>query len=106
MKVLLVEPLGQMGGHCSAHSKCFVQALADVGEIGEAVRNYRHGLLFEAENPQGLRETVLHFLSLGEEEKREMKENLSRFARDHSWREVAQRHLELYQSLLAESGKS
>ena len=73
---------------------------SDVREIGEAVRNYKLGLTFEAESAQSLREAILSFLSLKDDEKRGMRKNLSRFVQDHSWHEVAQRHLELYQSLL------
>jgi len=73
---------------------------SDVGEIGEAVKDYGLGLTFEAENPQSLRDAILSFLNLEEEEKQEMKMNLSRFAQDHSWQKIAGRHLEVYQSLL------
>lgn len=76
---------------------------ADVGEIGEAVKNYGLGLTFEAENAQSLREAILSFLNLKEEQKQEMKRNLLRFAQDHSWQLVARRHIELYQSLLPQS---
>ncbi len=76
---------------------------ADVGEIGEAVKNYGLGLTFEAENAHSLREAILSFLNLKEEQKQEMKRNLLRFAQDHSWQAVALRHIEVYQSLILQS---
>jgi len=76
---------------------------ADVGEIGEAVRNYGLGLTFEAENARSLREAILSFLNLKQEQKQEMKKNLLRFAQDHSWQLVARRHIEVYQSLLLQA---
>jgi len=79
---------------------------ADVGEIGNMVKNYKLGLTFEAENPESLRESILSFLDINEEEKRKIKRNLSCFAQTHSWQEVAQRHIELYQKLLQNSAVS
>jgi len=78
---------------------------ADVGEIGEIVRNCGLGLTFEAEDAQSLREAILSFLSLNEERREEMKRNLLRFAQDHSYQLVARRHIEVYQSLLHQSGR-
>lgn len=72
----------------------------DVGEVGKAIENYELGLTFEPENPQSLRDAVLRFLNLKDEEKQTMKTNLSHFAKAHSWQEVAQRHVELYQDLI------
>jgi glycosyltransferase involved in cell wall biosynthesis len=76
---------------------------ADVGEIGKAVKNYGLGITFEADNAQSLREAILSFLKLNKEQKQEMKRNLLRFAQDHSYQLVAQRHIEIYQSLLLKS---
>jgi len=73
---------------------------SDVGEIGEAVKNYGLGLTFEAEDAQSLREAILSFLNLTQEQKQEMKRNLLRFALDHSWQAIAVRHVEVYRSLL------
>ena len=73
---------------------------SDVGSAGEAVKNYNMGLTFQAENPLSLREAVSSFLDLGEEEKQDIKNNVSRFAQDHSWQLVAQKHIELYQGLM------
>ena len=73
---------------------------ADVGDIGEAVKRYKLGLTFEPENPKSLQEAILSFLNLNEEEKREIKRNLSYFAQTRSWQEVAQRHIEVYQGLI------
>lgn len=73
---------------------------ADVGEIGELVTYYGLGLTFEAEDPQSLRRALLSFLNLKGDEGQETKRNLARFALAHSWQESAQRHMELYQSLL------
>ncbi len=72
----------------------------DIGDIGETIKKYKLGLTFEAENPLSLREAILSFLNLNEEEKQEMKRNLSYFAQTHSWQEAAQRHVELYQGLI------
>jgi len=78
---------------------------ADVGEIGEAVKNCMLGLTFEAENSHSLREAILSFLNLREEQKQELKQNLLRFAQDNSYQLVARRHIEVYQSLILESGR-
>jgi len=91
-------------GVLSAAAQFNVPVIAsDVGEIGEAVKNSKLGLTFEAENPESLRDTISAFLGLREEEKREMKENLSRFAQDRSYQELARRHIELYQSLSSDN---
>jgi glycosyltransferase involved in cell wall biosynthesis len=73
---------------------------ADVGDTGEVVKRYKLGLTFEPENPKSLQEAILSFLNLNEEEKREIKRNLSYFAQTRSWQEVAQRHIEVYQGLI------
>ena len=78
---------------------------ADVGEIGEAVKNYGLGLTFEADNAQSLRKAILSFLNLREEQKQKMKQNLLCFSQDHSWQTAARRHIEVYQSLIVESGR-
>jgi glycosyltransferase involved in cell wall biosynthesis len=97
---------GRASGVLSTTAQFNLPVIAsDVGEIGKAVRNYRLGLTFEAENAQSLREVILSFLNLEEEQKQEMKRNLLRFAQDHSWQVVAQRHIEVYQSLLLQSGR-
>ena len=72
---------------------------ADVGEVGELVTTHGLGLTFEAEDPQSLREALLSFLDLKEDEKQQIKRNSAEFALTHSWQELAQRHVELYQSL-------
>jgi glycosyltransferase involved in cell wall biosynthesis len=97
---------GRASGVLSTTAQFSLPVIAsDVGEIGEAVRNYGLGLTFEAENAQSLREAILSFLNLKEEQKQEMKRNLLRFAQDHSWQVVARRHIEVYQSLLLQSGR-
>jgi glycosyltransferase involved in cell wall biosynthesis len=75
---------------------------SDVGQLGEFVRNYKLGLTFSPDDPQSLREAILSFLNLTEEEKQEIKRKLAQFASTYSWEQVAKEHLKLYQSLLEE----
>lgn len=98
------KSFGRASGVLSTAAQFNLPVIAsDVGEVGEAVENHELGLTFEPENPQSLREAILSFLNLKDEEKQKMKANLSRFAQDHSWQEVARRHLELYQNALDKS---
>jgi len=73
---------------------------SDIGETGEITKDYRLGLTFEPENPESLREAVLHFLSLKDEERQAMKKNLEDFTRVYSWSKQAKRYISLYQSIL------
>lgn len=88
-------------GVLSAAAQYYLPVIAaDTGEIGKAVKGYQLGLTFEAENPHSLRVAILSFLNLSEEQKQEIKMNLSHFARTHSWQQVAQRHIEIYRGLM------
>lgn len=72
---------------------------SDVGQLGEFVKTHKLGLTFITEDAKSLREAIISFLNLREEEKLAMKRNLEKFAATFSWEEVAKRHLNLYQGL-------
>ncbi len=70
------------------------------GESGEIVEGYKLGLTFTPEDHQSLRESILSFLNLEEEKRKEIKDNLFNFALAHSWEKVAEDHVALYQNLI------
>lgn len=76
---------------------------SDLGLMGEFVRRYNLGLTFAPEDPVSLRQAILSFLSLGEDEKQVFKGSLAEFTSTRSWNDTAKDYLTLYQSL---SGKN
>jgi glycosyltransferase involved in cell wall biosynthesis len=72
----------------------------NTGTTGGDVKAYNLGLTFTPEDPHSLREAVLSFLKLSEEEKHTIKERLQKFAATFSWEQVAKSHVGIYQSLL------
>jgi glycosyltransferase involved in cell wall biosynthesis len=74
----------------------------DTGSTGDDVRKYGLGLTFAPDDPMSLREALLSFLKLGDEEKQSMEEGLRRYANTFSWDQVAKSHLGIYR-ILSES---
>jgi glycosyltransferase involved in cell wall biosynthesis len=72
----------------------------DTGELGEIVNSYKLGLTFTAEDHQSLQESILSFLNLEEDKRKEIKNNLFNFALTHSWEKAAEDHVALYQNLI------
>jgi len=69
---------------------------SEVGQLGEYVRDYNLGIRFTPEDSQSLRQAIISFLSLKEEERQAIKANFSKFAADLPWEEVANRYKALY----------
>lgn len=72
----------------------------DTGELGEIVDGYKLGLTFTAEDHQSLQESILSFLNLEEDKRKEIKNNFFNFALTHSWEKAAEDHVVLYQNLI------
>jgi glycosyltransferase involved in cell wall biosynthesis len=73
---------------------------SDCGELGNLMKVFRVGLLFEPQKVDSLRETITHFLNLTSEQKREIEENCKRFNSTYSSEKWVQKILEIYQNLL------
>lgn len=73
----------------------------NTGRMGELVKSYNLGLTFTPEDPDSLRQAILTFLSLSDEERQAMRNRVSEFASSsHSWEQMTKGYLDLYQSLL------
>lgn len=75
---------------------------SDLGPMGEFVRRYNLGLTFAPEDHMSLRQAILSFLSLSEQEKQVFKGNLAEFTSTRSWEDTAKDYITLYQSLSGE----
>ena len=73
---------------------------SNLEDVGGTVEAYKLGLTFKAEDPSSLREAVLSFHALSDEDKDVIKKNLAYYAQTHSWQEVAKRHIEIYEGLI------
>jgi glycosyltransferase involved in cell wall biosynthesis len=69
---------------------------ADVGEIGELVKNNKIGLIFKVGNDRSLQQAVRHFFNMNDEELLTLKRNLARFAESRSWGVVTKQLITLY----------
>jgi len=72
---------------------------SDVGELGELVKRYKVGLVFEAENATSLKHALLHFLSSSQSEKETMMSNYEKFCDEFSLDEWAQRNVKSFREL-------
>ena len=73
----------------------------NTGRTGELVRSYNLGLTFTPEDPYSLRQALLSFLSLSDEERAAMKNRVSEFASSVPlWEQMTKGYLDLYQALL------
>jgi glycosyltransferase involved in cell wall biosynthesis len=74
---------------------------SDNGELGETVRKYNLGLVFKAQDPSSLKESLIRFCNLGYDEKKVFRENCEKFSRYFSIANWVQKHTEIFQSLCA-----
>jgi len=72
---------------------------SDVGELGELVKRYKFGLVFEAENAASLKDALAHFLSSSQSEKEAMVSNYDKFGNEFSVDEWAQKHIKSFREL-------
>jgi len=72
---------------------------SDVGELGELVKRYKVGLVFEAENATSLKRALSHFLSSSQSEKETMMSNYGKFGDEFSLDEWAQKHMKSFREL-------
>ena len=70
-----------------------------VGQLGTFVTTYGLGFTFTPEDPRSLREAVLKFLSMSEEEREAIGHNFTRFRQAYPWDRNARNHLEVYHRL-------
>jgi glycosyltransferase involved in cell wall biosynthesis len=75
---------------------------SDNGQLKELTKKYKLGLIFKAQNPDSLRETLISFIKLKPSEIKKLKENCHEFAHEFSHEKWAQRCLEIYNKLLAD----
>ena len=72
---------------------------SDVGELGELVKRYKLGLVFEAENAASLKDALSRFLSSSRSEKEAMASNYEKLGNEFSLDEWAQKHLKSFREL-------
>ncbi|MBI3921264.1 MAG: glycosyltransferase [Armatimonadetes bacterium] len=75
----------------------------DVGQMGRFVREYGLGVLFTPEDSVSLRRAIDEFLHMDEDRIEGFRQNLARFAEDHSWLSIARRHVEMYREVMVSS---
>lgn len=78
---------------------------SDVGQLGDFVKTYKLGLTFTPEDPSSLREAIISFLNLPEDEKLKIRDNLRRFTFAHSWKEIAKKHIDVYKNAIQALGE-
>lgn len=76
---------------------------SDTGQLKELVEKYQPGLLFNAQDPDSLREAIIRFINLKPKEIEALKDNCRRFASEFSHEKWAQKCLEIYTKLLADN---
>jgi len=73
----------------------------DDKQVGEWVRNYGIGLAFTPEDPISLKQVILSFMDLDENERQEMKKRMLNFGNSvRSWEQMKEGYLNLYKSML------
>ena len=72
---------------------------SDAGELGELVKRYKVGLVFEAENATSLKDALSRFLSFSPSEKEAMVSNYEKFGNEFSLDEWAQKHVKSFREL-------
>lgn len=75
---------------------CTPVIASDVGQLGEFVNGRGLGITFVPESSSSLREAILSFQRLSEEERERIRANLRAYAADYSWEEMARKRLELF----------
>ena len=73
---------------------------SDEGQLGELVKVFQPGLLFNAQDAASLREAIIRFSSLKPSQIEIMKSNCRKFSNEFSINKWAQRCLDLYEDLL------
>jgi glycosyltransferase involved in cell wall biosynthesis len=71
------------------------------GQLGELVRAFQVGLLFEAQDATSLREAMIDFTHLGRDEIESLKKNCQKFSGEFSIDKWARKCLEVYEGLLS-----
>ena len=76
---------------------------SDNAELGELVKKYRLGLIFKAQNPSSLKDTIVRFCNLNQSEKEAFRKNCEKFVWIFSIENWALQHKEIFLNLLAET---
>ena len=92
------EFAGRSGGLRYASRYGVPVIASDGGPLGEAVRRHNLGLTFAPDDPASLKEALVSFLGLEQEERDRTKDNLLAFS--YSPEQMAKSYLSLYQGLL------
>jgi glycosyltransferase involved in cell wall biosynthesis len=74
--------------------------ISDNSQLKEIMDSYKPGLVFKAQDPDSLRETIIHFINLSQEEIIRFKENCRRFNEDFSINRWAKHCLLIYEDHL------
>jgi len=80
---------GESGTMALALSYNIPVIVANVGRVGEVIRQNNLGIVFEPESPSALKEAIDQFLNLGKEEINRIKKNIRLYTESHSWEEVS-----------------
>jgi glycosyltransferase involved in cell wall biosynthesis len=88
----------QWGSILNDAARCSTPVIAsDVGQLGQFVKRYHLGMTFVPEDADSLRQAILTFLHLPEEERERLGANCKAYAEQFPWAENARRHLEVFQ---------
>ncbi len=96
---------GQSGilARACAYGRCVISS--DLPGIGETVRTHRIGIAVEPENADSLRQAILEFLALDQQEREQMEARARAVARQQSWDAVCSQLETHYYRILAEQSK-
>ena len=73
---------------------------SDANTLGEIVKEYNLGLLFEAENSDSLVSSIQQFISISNEEIDNIKIGCERFINDYSYKTWANNCIEVFRELI------
>lgn len=74
---------------------------SDAGELGSLVKEFNVGFLFTPQDPNSLREALLHFLNTSEDEKKKIMENCEKFNIAYSPESWVKKILKIYEEFPA-----
>jgi len=78
---------------------------SDNGDLGELVRKYKIGFVFNAEDVDSLNHTLLAFLDSSHSQREAMSNNCERFYDDFSYNKWSQKCMKIFSDSYGQTGK-
>jgi len=72
----------------------------NIGTTGEDVKTWNLGMTYTPEDPNSLKDAIVLFFKMSDNEKQAIRLELQKFASSLSWKQVAATHIALYRGLV------